>query len=433
MNEVSAPDWELEFKARRHAGLTHALFKIAGLILVQNLFTILLTRFFIESDFLSGPHPLLIELLPILVLASFASILAFYLARQLVQFPGSTIIIYFPVCLILNFLVMAFVVVVLRLDYSRVAIVGSLIGGLIWVILDYLMFGVRTIVRIAAVPGGKLRDITEIPNLKVEVLKKPSDHTHQIDMVVADLHHDHPAVWEAYLAKCALASIPVFDVKALIERFTGRVEIEHLSENSFGAALPSMFYLQVKYIIDIVLALCVLPFVLIVLLLAAIFIKLETPGPVMFVQKRAGYRGREFAMYKLRSMRVQGNRGPSFTVKNDDRITRVGAVIRRYRIDELPQILNILRGEMSWIGPRPEPTDVYKRYAQEIPYYIYRHVVRPGITGWAQVTQGYAAELGEATRKLHYDFYYIKNFSAYLDLMITLRTVYTLTSGFGSR
>ena len=162
-------------------------------------------------------------------------------------------------------------------------------------------------------------------------------------------------------------------------------------------------------------------------------IRLDSPGPAFFVQRRRGFRAREFIIFKLRSMRVETTGGAAFTVSNDERITRVGRVIRKYRIDEMPQILNILRGDMSWIGPRPEAIELSEWYAREIPYYIYRHAVRPGLTGWAQVTQGNVAEIDAATRKLHYDFYYIKNFSPFLDLMIAFKTVHAVLSGFGSR
>ena len=118
---------------------------------------------------------------------------------------------------------------------------------------------------------------------------------------------------------------------------------------------------------------------------------------------------------------------------DNERVTRVGNFLRRSRIDELPQILNILKGEMSWIGPRPEAAILSSWYTGEIPFYRYRHVVKPGISGWAQVNQGHVAQVDEVHRKLHYDFYYIKYFSPWLDLLIVFRTIRTMASGFGSR
>ena len=166
-------------------------------------------------------------------------------------------------------------------------------------------------------------------------------------------------------------------------------------------------------------------------------IRLDSPGPILFRQKRIGYRGHTFTVFKLRTMLVNAPpddaRAAAMTRSNDDRITRIGAILRRYRIDELPQILNILRGEMSWIGPRPEAVPLSSWYEKELPFYRYRHIVRPGITGWAQVNQGHVAEVDDVLWKLRYDFYYVKNYSFWLDLMILARTVMTVLSGFGAR
>src|SRR5690606_20196731 len=140
----------------------------------------------------------------------------------------------------------------------------------------------------------------------------------------------------------------------------------------------------------------------------------DSPGPVLFRQTRIGYRGAPFQVAKFRTMKASRTecdaRQSAMTRDNDDRITRLGRLLRRSRIDELPQVLNILKGEMSWIGPRPEAEPLSKWYEAELPFYRYRHIVPPGITGWAQVNQGHVVELEEVMSKLHYDVYYIKNF-----------------------
>jgi lipopolysaccharide/colanic/teichoic acid biosynthesis glycosyltransferase len=130
---------------------------------------------------------------------------------------------------------------------------------------------------------------------------------------------------------------------------------------------------------------------------------------------------------------THGHNGDDYTVPNDERVTRVGRVLRQYRIDELPQIINILRGEMSWIGPRPEATSLTIWYEREIPFYVYRHIVRPGISGWAQVHQGNVAAVDAAQLKLEYDFFYIKNFSFWLDAVIVFKTVRAIVTRFGWR
>ena len=188
--------------------------------------------------------------------------------------------------------------------------------------------------------------------------------------------------------------------------------------------------------LDFLLAVALLPLLLPLLAAIAICVRLDSPGPVIFRQARVGHAGKLITIYKFRTMRPaisEDDRRAAMTGKNDARITRVGAVLRRTRLDELPQVLNILRGEMSWIGPRPEAEILSIWYTNELPFYRYRHVVKPGISGWAQVNQGHVAEVDEVHRKLQYDFYYIKYFSPWLDLLILFRTIKTMLTGFGSR
>jgi lipopolysaccharide/colanic/teichoic acid biosynthesis glycosyltransferase len=157
---------------------------------------------------------------------------------------------------------------------------------------------------------------------------------------------------------------------------------------------------------------------------------------VLFRQRRVGRAGNFFDMFKFRTMvhgEANGGRDEAITADGDTRVTKVGAFLRRSRLDELPQIFNIIAGQMSWIGPRPEAEVLSSWYTGEIPFYRYRHVVRPGISGWAQVNQGHVASVDEVHAKLQYDFYYVKYFSAWLDILITFRTVRTMLTGFGWR
>jgi lipopolysaccharide/colanic/teichoic acid biosynthesis glycosyltransferase len=211
------------------------------------------------------------------------------------------------------------------------------------------------------------------------------------------------------------------------------VEIEHLSENSLGSLLPSSIYLKLKRACDTAGVLIAAPLILMAGVVVALAVKLKDGGPVFFTQPRMGHRGEVFSILKFRTMRVGSHNGNHFTSGDDPRVTRIGRLLRRYRIDELPQAWNVLRGEMSWIGPRPESLPLSAWYEERIPFYSYRHIVRPGITGWAQVQQGWAAEVEEVTGKLHYDFFYIKHFSPWLDLLITVRTIRTVLTGFGAR
>ena len=286
------------------------------------------------------------------------------------------------------------------------------------------------------VPGGRVELVKELRAARVLVLQRPDLSGLPDCAIVADLNAALEPEWERFLAEAAISGRPVYHYKQVWEAETGKVQIEHLSENGFGALVPSFAYQKVKRTIDVVLAVTALPFVVPIIAICALAIKLDGEGPVFFRQRRMGYRGREFNVLKLRTMKEAcdgEDRALSVTRVGDQRITKVGSFLRRTRLDEVPQIINILRGEMSWVGPRPEAISLSHWYEVEIPFYRYRHIVRPGISGWAQVNQGHVAEVGQVGEKLQYDFYYIKNLSYWLDIVITLRTVKVILSGFGAK
>jgi len=287
------------------------------------------------------------------------------------------------------------------------------------------------------VPFGATDRLAQIGTVDWHMLKRPQLHdTRSCNAIVADFSAELPDEWEAFLADAALAGRIVYQVKQLSESLTGRVELEHLSENSFGSLVPAIGYFYLKGLIDFVFALMLLPFALPVMAVVAVLIRLDSKGPVLFRQRRVGHAGRSITVYKFRTMRDvvdDDERRSAMTRADDERITRLGQWLRRLRIDELPQIINILKWQMSWIGPRPEAKVLSLWYTSEIPFYRYRHVVKPGISGWAQVNQGHVAEVNEVHRKLQYDFYYIKYFSPWLDALIFFRTVKTMLTGWGAR
>jgi exopolysaccharide biosynthesis polyprenyl glycosylphosphotransferase len=191
------------------------------------------------------------------------------------------------------------------------------------------------------------------------------------------------------------------------------------------------YYPYVKRLLDILLSLLVLPIAIPIILIFAVIIKLETPGPAFFLQERVGLHGKYFKVIKLRSMGVNAEKnGAQWATKNDPRVTKVGAFIRKTRIDELPQLFNVLKGDMSLIGPRPERPMFTAQFNEEIPGFIDRLQVKPGITGWAQVNGGYDITPRE---KLELDRYYINNMSFWLDLKIILKTIKVCITGDGAR
>jgi lipopolysaccharide/colanic/teichoic acid biosynthesis glycosyltransferase len=258
--------------------------------------------------------------------------------------------------------------------------------------------------------------------------------------VVADLHHEQGDEWARLLAKAALRGVPVYHCRLIEEAITGEVRIGHLRENELGSLIPNIPYRLAKRVIDVASVIALAPFLLPALGLIALLIKLDGRGPILFYQKRLGHRGEYFEMVKFRTMRERSvedsndaRRLDAVTRDGDDRITRVGRFLRKTRLDELPQAWNILKGEMSWIGPRPEASELANWYEDQIPFYAYRHIVRPGITGWAQVNQGHVADVDEVRAKLRFDFYYIKNLSLWLDLLIALKTIRVVLGGIGAK
>jgi lipopolysaccharide/colanic/teichoic acid biosynthesis glycosyltransferase len=185
--------------------------------------------------------------------------------------------------------------------------------------------------------------------------------------------------------------------------------------------------------LDVALAVLLLALAAPLMALIAVLIKLNSAGPVIFKQERIGYAGTTFLIYKFRSMvhDAETKTGPIWAEKNDDRATAVGSVLRRWRLDEWPQFVNVLRGEMSFIGPRPERPYFVSLLCGRIPYYDVRHCIKPGISGWAQVMYPYGASVEDAQQKLQYDLYYAKNLSFRLDALILFKTLRVLFSGQG--
>lgn len=284
----------------------------------------------------------------------------------------------------------------------------------------------------AYIPVGRAKELPrQINNVEWIALYSPVLNF-EVNGVVTDLHSDDLTdEWERFIADKTLKGTPVYHHRNIRESLTGRVRINHMYENDLGSLLPPPSYMFLKYCFDVLLILISLPFTFIICLITAFAIKLEDGGKVFYIQPRVGYRGEVFNVYKFRSMREKAKEVATTT--DDDRITKVGKFIRKTRIDELPQFLNVIKGEMSLIGPRAEFIDFAVELEKEVPFFNYRHIVKPGISGWAQVNQGYATGAEETKVKIEYDFYYIKYISFSLDLLIFFKTIHTMVTGFGAR
>lgn len=359
--------------------------------------------------------------------------------RKVTSLPGTAALMNTLPAFALSYTGVAALFSVLRIDFSRQEFAISFALTLVFMVLLGMIAVRARRQAFGYVPGGATDDLLSVGHVRWIAMASPEDAAEFPDLpLVADLHSDELSQdWERFLAEAAISGQRVFNARQLRESLIGKVEIRHLSENSFGHLAPDSIYAPLKLYVDILGAFLALIILSPLLLLTGTLIRLETPGPAIFRQERMGYRGRTFVIYKFRSMRAApetgGAIGSDMTKSDDDRITAIGRFIRKTRIDELPQLINILKGEMSWIGPRPETVRLSRWYENEIPFYRYRHIVRPGITGWAQVKQGHVTSVTDVNDKLQYDFFYVKKFSIWLDLLIVAQTIRVMLTGHGAK
>ena len=240
------------------------------------------------------------------------------------------------------------------------------------------------------------------------------------------------------LLKCRVEGIEVIEGNSFYEMLTGKLYVRqvHPSWLIFSEGFQKSSVRRfLKRTTDLLLSFTMLLFLSPLMAVVALLIKIDSKGPVIFSQERIGEKGKKFYIHKFRSMvhNAEQKSGPVWAADNDDRVTRVGRIIRKWRIDELPQLWNVLNGEMSFVGPRPERQFFVDSLEKKIPYYKQRFTVKPGLTGWAQICYGYGASVEDAIEKLNYELFYIKNMSILLDLMIVLRTIKIVLFGKGSR
>ncbi len=321
---------------------------------------------------------------------------------------------------------------------GRVIIVGAGKSG------RRLLQALRNRPRSGLVPLGFLDDDprklhTECDGLpvldRVSNLPEVVQQYHPMLVVVAITHEKSRRIIDT-LTRVSWAGIHVVDMPSFYEFLAGKVPIDHISDIWMffhGMAQGRFYFRHLKRWVDLALSIAMLLSVAPLFLIIALAIKLDSRGPVFFRQERMGLEGRIFQIIKFRTMIQDAERdGPRWVTENDHRITRVGSFLRKFRLDELPQLINILKGEMSFIGPRPEREVFVKEFDDQIPYYRFRLLAKPGITGWAQVMYPYASSAEQTREKLQYDLYYVKNLGFFLDMAILLKTVRIVLFGRGT-
>jgi sugar transferase (PEP-CTERM system associated) len=261
---------------------------------------------------------------------------------------------------------------------------------------------------------------------------------YEVDRIVVGLTDRRGQLPIAELLQAKLSGVYVEDATSMYERLTGKILIDDLKPSWMifsDGFVVSRWTRMLKRGLDVALSSVGLLLSTPLMLLTAIAVYLDSPGPILYSQERVGERGRIFTVYKFRSMRADAEEDgtPQWARDGDDRVTRVGRFIRTARLDEMPQLWNVLRGDMSFVGPRPERPYFVEQLAREIPFYQQRHAVKPGVTGWAQVKYQYGSTIEDAMEKLRYDLYYIKHLSVALDLSIVFDTVKVILFGRGAK
>jgi exopolysaccharide biosynthesis polyprenyl glycosylphosphotransferase len=326
------------------------------------------------------------------------------------------------------------VIIALRIDYSRFILLHGFSVTFIGLYLSALLRKSEKKLKLNAINNFNVEALNKHKNIDIKALTSPYNIKDVRQGLVVDLHQNLSAEEGKFIADCSINNISVFHSESIQEMLEGKVQTTHLSENAIGTLLPNPIYIAFKHCLELLLVIASFPITLPIMLITAILIKIENSGPAIFTQERVGQGGKVFKIYKFRSMTVQPKHTESkFATEEQARVTKIGKVIRKVRIDELPQFFNVIKGEMALIGPRPEQESFVKEFEKNIPFYGYRHMVKPGITGWAQTVQGYTADTDSTREKLAHDLYYIKHLSFWLDANIVFKTIRTMLTGFGAK
>lgn len=291
------------------------------------------------------------------------------------------------------------------------------------------------------VAGPNEREIAVPPHMVLACEGTLPQLAHQMgidEIVVALTERRAGSMPLRQLLDCKASGVQVCDLNTHFEKTLGQIRVDFLNASwlIFGDGFnQGAWRTGVKRVFDVFCAMVLLLLALPLMVVTAVLIRLESPGGIFYRQERVGLNGRGFDVIKFRSMRNDAEKDgrPVWATTNDARVTRVGAVIRKLRIDELPQLINVLRGDMSLVGPRPERPFFVDQLTQEIPFYALRHSIKPGVTGWAQVRYPYGATVEDSQQKLQYDLYYVKNHTLFLDLVVLMETVGVVLTGKGAR
>jgi lipopolysaccharide/colanic/teichoic acid biosynthesis glycosyltransferase len=324
-----------------------------------------------------------------------------------------------------------------RSYYSGTALViFTTLWGLWILLMRFLYQRHRPILKLLVIDPCDFRaELNHLHRVQITTLQEPPQRFRGFDVVMVDPARTYSSEWLQWLAHADMSGVRTMSAPIVLETLARRVPVNMLHGVwAFEILSGSSVYSIWKRLFDLVAVVVLSPFLLLLAGVVALIVYFDSGAPVLFRQKRLGLGGKPFTMVKFRTMKHNSEEnGAAFASHGDPRVTKTGQFLRKFRLDEIPQFWNVLRGDMSIIGPRPEQAGFAREFEEEIPLYPLRHNVRPGITGWAQVMQGYAATVDETREKLCYDFYYVKHCSLGLDVRIVYLTIHTILTGFGSR
>jgi len=372
--------------------------------------------------------------IPMMILVGVAYLLTMLVVGKLSLYPRVSS---FGLCFsILLFSYMAIILVIsaVRVYYSRSYLLISFLLSLLSLLtLKYLEHKHKRLrfVLLSDLGGNEAEDLAR---LNIEFLRaiKPSED-HYDGIVVKDIKSLSPDIARFIVAE-SLKGTPVYTFAELYAAFLGRAPLNYIDPDLLGRNASSSIYKGVKRAVELSIATVFLVPATVIGLIIAISIMLDSEGPVFFIQERVGQNGKPFKLIKFRTMHNNSeSNGPQFAEENDSRVTRVGKFLRKTRLDELPQLINVIRGDMSFVGPRPEQIPFARQFEEKIPYYNLRYSLKPGLTGWAQINRGYTSGLDDTREKLEYDLFYLRYESPWLDLLILFKTLNIVLTGFGAR
>ncbi len=343
-------------------------------------------------------------------------------------------------CLTLAFFFSVTLIVFLRISYSLWLLTTFILISILWILWCEKTHSLNfTSFQYVLVNQQHRQTLFKSSSIDLIPVSNPTELQQSIDslpnpVLIIDPHIRLPAEWTEVLVDANSEGIPAVHIDQLHEFLSGRTAIDMFVPEQISSITLGFSYKIIKRTLDLILASSGLIFLFPPVAVLGLLVKFESKGSVIYSQRRVGRYGGEFTLFKFRTMYSNSEEyGPVFAEKGDPRVTYLGSFLRRYRLDEVPQFINVLRGDMSLVGPRPERPEWTEKYCDEIPYYQFRHLIRPGITGWAQVMQGYAASNKEALQKLEYDLFYIKRLSLSLDLRIIFKTLSVIFKGAGAK